>query len=217
MLHEIWTWENFSQLIFPGFCDSYISPDSFLNCQLCDEYDIAHFDDTAPEGFWDAYRNLVGKRAAELIGLATRKRQKGIVLGVEYAGLWSPQYYNFETDRLILNVVVCKKKLEEWILRHSRVFCDYLMRHWSSYPGFQSFVPNTFCKLKRSHYYDAIILEYFIRDSVMRAVSGRVKERWMEYMLYDYISETLTIDDVLKNVEEGNVKPAEKGGLPFAV
>ena len=212
MRGERLTWLSYSPVIFPGFNGSLIDPSVYIDHWVDEGYSYADFQDGVPDGFWNAYMNMVGERAAELIDVAVKKLQKGIILNAQFKELWSPNSYNTPaTDRLFLTLEVRKDKLENWILQHSRQFCDYLANHWTSHEGFTSIVPNTLVGLFKSPFREKITLEYFIREACLRL--GWNDMRDMEGRLYSFITEELDPALVEEFAYDGNVKPPVREGM----
>lgn len=65
----------------------------------------------------------------------------------------SPKEYNFETDKLIVNVEFRLRALEHWCLKDKpEKFNEYLKQNYSSYDGFISFTPNSIDAFKEKYF-----------------------------------------------------------------
>lgn len=67
-------------------------------------------------------------------------------MAIEGTGIWSPRYYNFDTDRLEMTITmqenwrdIMAEKVAGW--RGNKEIEKYICRHWHSCSGFISFMP----------------------------------------------------------------------------
>lgn len=183
-------WENSSTMIFPGFYDTYLSITEWVY-NLVDyySYDVRKLEENGEEvpeyylkswedfeeryvdphpKFYAAWEDYICKEYTRLMWERFLDRDKDhIITSMQYDHLWSPAYYNFETDKLVLRLTCNFDLLEKWIQEHLDDFRKYLKDVWSSYDGFISFVPNTYERLIDSIWYRKICLEYYIRGLMM--------------------------------------------------
>lgn len=74
-------------------------------------------------------------------------------VGVRKFRLDSPRYYNFETDKLVVNIEFNKRALEYWCLKNKPdKFNEYLKENYSSYDGFSSHTPNSIDAFKDEYF-----------------------------------------------------------------
>ena len=63
---------------------------------------------------------------------------------MQFINLSSPQYYNYDTDRLNIEIDVNLTKLKKYIKQNKTDFNQYLKDNFTSYDGFISFVENNY-------------------------------------------------------------------------
>lgn len=128
---------NHSTFIFEGFYESNLfNSDSeyYLSETLESPYEIKDF---------DKFQNTVGKRIANEVYYPCFCEEDSVVTDLDFVGIDSPQYYNYRTDRIILDVEVDLKKLEDFCFKdNADDFNKYLEDNFTSYDGFHSFVKN---------------------------------------------------------------------------
>ena len=134
-------YKNQSCEIFPGFYESILfNSDSeyYANEVLKDDDHPADYELKDFEGF----TSEVSKKAADLLHESI-VFDNSIIQSIDFEGLSSPKYYNFETDRLILKVKLDQRKLELFCFRQEKnAFDQYLKENFTSYDGFFSFIAN---------------------------------------------------------------------------
>lgn len=131
---------NFSSAIFHGFYDSDLyNGDSlyWLNENL-EEEDKGYYDFVG-----DSYKNFEEETARQCASaLYSNLKTEDLIQGIEYKGLSSPKYYNFETDKLILDIDCNVQGLIDYCKQNREDFNQYLQDNWKSRDGFMSFVPD---------------------------------------------------------------------------
>ena len=67
-----------------------------------------------------------------------------VIIDMDYAGMYSPRYYNYDTDRVLIDVDYNFIKLVKYC-RHTNKgkFNQYLKDNYTSYDGYISFVENS--------------------------------------------------------------------------
>ena len=161
---------NWSTQIFEGFYESMLwSSDSVLY--------LSEGEPEPPVGFYydlcdfDGYEKEVAEYAVHLIDSefsASWYDENKIIYGVRFLGIDSPQYYNFTTDKLEMEVDVDYEGLKKFCLETNREeFDDYLHEHFTSCDGFISFVDNSVKDFEsnletESDKYDQVMLEFYI-------------------------------------------------------
>ena len=137
------TYTNWSTDIFPGFYESYLyNSDTIYNINEAIEDDETPVDFT-DTGF-DEYCKDVACQVADLLAdaLSLYQDDQKIIKASRFKSLWSPKYYNFETDRIEFELDIDWDALVEWAKDESYLFESYLKDNFSSRSGFVSFVPN---------------------------------------------------------------------------
>ena len=75
------------------------------------------------------------------------------LIDIEAADIWSPKYYNFHQDELVMDVTMQKdwqkimaEKVEEWSVSNEAVK-DYISKHWRSFSGYVNFMPESLAEV----------------------------------------------------------------------
>ena len=75
------------------------------------------------------------------------------LIDIEAADIWSPKYYNFHQDELVMDVTMQKdwqkimaEKVEEWSVSNEAVK-DYIRKHWRSFSGYVNFMPESLAEV----------------------------------------------------------------------
>lgn len=205
-------WENWSTKIFPGFYYTFMSCSTWLEdlaerdcCEIyylekegkpVPDYLYRSLDDLiarevdACPGFYKGFEYLVAREWSILLWEAVTDAGLGsIITSMEYYGVWSPQYYNYATDRLQLELTCDFDKLESWIHEHEDDFKKYLKECWTSRDGFLSHVPNTIEELRESRYYRDTCIEYLLRYVMLHEDDVDTYYDTIECSMYEYLSE----------------------------
>lgn len=126
---------NWSTKIFEGFYESGLyNSDSEYNLSEGLEQDVEIKD-------FKSFTLTVANRIADEVYYDFFVDE--IVKDLDFVGIDSPQYYNYRTDRIILDVEVDLKKLEDYCFKdNAGDFNKYLEDNFTSYDGFHSFVKN---------------------------------------------------------------------------
>lgn len=133
-------YSNSSCKVFGGFYES----------NLYDSDTLYNFErDELPKGFcWefkkDGYEKFCKETCEDWVdAMNDNFDENPLEMELKYIGMWSPKYYNYSTDKLNLEVKVNLAKLKKFCWKDNRdEFDEYLNKHWSSYDGFISFIPN---------------------------------------------------------------------------
>jgi len=140
---------NLFPLISVGMYNSNIDSDSiFSDFEINDDKEngYIHFDS---DYFWnnfknDLYKKRIGELASEYIGNKL-ENEDGIVINIKCGKIYSPKYYNFSTDEMVLEVTYPKGKILKLINdKYSEDFDKFLKDNYSSYDGFTSFTSNNY-------------------------------------------------------------------------
>lgn len=92
---------------------------------------------------------------------------------MKFVCVHSPRFYNFETDKLEIEVDFDEKKLEEYCLKQKREeFQIYLNDNFTSYSSFISFVPTNIPEFLESKYKWDVMIEFYLLDNV--------NDRWLD-------------------------------------
>lgn len=161
---------NWSTQIFEGFYESILWDSDAI-------YNLVDFEPEPPNGYYydlcdfDGYMKGVAEYAVHLIDSefsASWYDENKIIYGVRFLGIISPQYYNFTTDKLEMEVDVDYERLKKFCLETNREeFDEYLNENFTSRDGFISFVDNNVHDFElnletESDKYDQVMLEFYI-------------------------------------------------------
>lgn len=139
---------NLFPIISVGMYNSNISPD-----EIFDDYTInddkengyIHFDS---EYYWDNFQNdKYKKRIAELAGEYLNGKivsLNGTEITIKCRHIFSPSYYNFSTDEIVIDVTYNKRKLLQVAKDERDQFEAFLKAKYTSYDGFASFTSNNY-------------------------------------------------------------------------
>lgn len=153
--------------IFEGFYESGLyNSDTEYKFNFCrtegePEYELKDF---------DGFKNAVGEGATDL--LCPMLERDGFIKNVKFAGISSPRYYNFTTDRLLIDMDVDFDALKAWVLEteeRREGFNAYLKKNYTSYDGFCSFVDNNVEGFFENSYgdYKDVLIDYYLLVAIL--------------------------------------------------
>ena len=138
---------NWSTVIFPGYYDSILYNSDTMYSFNEDMEDLPEgktYDIEKWEDFTTDVNKQVTKKLDELCACYD------VLTGINYLGMSSPKYYNYETDSLNLEVSYNIRKLFKFCFKTAvEDFKKYLHNNFTSYDGFMSFIPNNLEESKR--------------------------------------------------------------------
>ena len=173
---------NWSTRIFSGFYESelYNSDTEYhLNELLQDE--------DHPETYeldFEPYQQAVSEFAVELLkDYCITYAADEIINSMDFVRLSSPRYYNFETDKLVIDVDLNVTKLKSYIKKHRADFNQYLKDNFTSYDGFISFVSNNYDDFMNGYTDDKerslnVMLEYYILRCIYGCKWSEIDDNW---------------------------------------
>lgn len=164
------TFRNFKTTLFEGFYESDLYNSDTLYCKA-EEMNI-------PEGYeldvhdFKGFENEVGEKAVEF--LRDCLEDDDVIHSMSFKDIDSPSYYNFETDKLLIDINFNEAALKEYCLgMYVEEFADYLRENYTSYDGFTSFVPNNVQDFKK-----------FLMEK-----DGRAYDMMLEFYLIEHLDE----------------------------
>jgi hypothetical protein len=116
---------------FPGFYNSLIDGDYEIENYLQDEnleYDQIDFD-------FNKYKNHVAYYSCDFM---EKELSDFGVISILFENVYSPKYYNFETDSVNCEITINPVKINEYIYSNYHEFVDYLHNRYKSCSGFIS-------------------------------------------------------------------------------
>lgn len=139
---------NWDTKIFAGFYDSFLyNSDMLYNLtteseNLTDKEYYDFYDDEQGVYTFEKYQQAVAKACVKALFSNIVQGSNDIIKDMQFVALQSPRFYNFETDKLEMSVLIDWDKLVEWVKDNCFDFSKYLQDNFTSYDGFMSFVPN---------------------------------------------------------------------------
>ena len=133
--YEYWQWDG---RLFPGFYNSIL-----LDSETINEWEDADRDrgDLKENQYYEiapAYFEKIGKAATKL--LFHYIKDDGIIQKMTFQKFNSPEYYNFETDRLVIDLSIDFEKLKKWAVENETELIKHVDDTLSDRPGFVSYV-----------------------------------------------------------------------------
>lgn len=130
---------------------------------------------------FDGFKNKVGEAATEL--LRPMLERDGFARDVRFAGISSPMYYNYTTDKLLVEMDIDFGALREWVLgSESRRdgFGKYLAENYTSRSGFLSFVSNTVDGYFSESYdrYQDVLIDYYLLSRIGGSYKPDYEDVW---------------------------------------
>lgn len=157
-------YSNWSTRIFEGFYESNLfnsDTEYYLNQCLQDDEHPEEYEIDFPAYTQDVARETVNILEDYCIN------EDGIIKSMTFAELYSPRYYNYETDKLIIDMDVDIVKLEQYIKENKEDFNQYLRDNFTSRSGFWSFIEDNYPAflIQRKEEQDRtlqVMIEYYI-------------------------------------------------------
>ena len=186
-------YQNWSTEIFQGFHESEL-----YNSNT--EYDFNANDEQVFElQDWKGFTQAVAKAHAGLL-FDNLEQKEQIITAIEYKGLYSPKYYNFETDKLELVIDCDIEALKTYCFKDNCGDFDlYLYENFTSYDGFISFIPNNLKEFYVKYKDDTerlqnVMIEFYLLRNLDLETYRYATVEYAQDCLYDY----------MKPVEAGN-------------
>ena len=186
-------YQNWSTEIFQGFHESEL-----YNSNT--EYDFNANDEQVFElQDWKGFTQAVAKAHAGLL-FDNLEQKEQIITAIEYKGLYSPKYYNFETDKLELVIDCDIEALKTDCFKDNCGDFDlYLYENFTSYDGFISFIPNNLKEFYVKYKDDTerlqnVMIEFYLLRNLDLETYRYATVEYAQDCLYDY----------MKPVEAGN-------------
>lgn len=182
-------YQNWSTEIFQGFYESEL-----YNSDT--EYSFNTNYDEDEQGFelqdWEGFTQAVAKEHADLL-FDNLEQKEQIIKSIEYKGLYSPKYYNFETDKLDLIVDCDVEALKKYCFEDNKdEFDTYLHDNFTSYDGFISFVPNNAKEFMLKYEDDTerllnVMIEFYILQNLDLETYRYATVEYAQDCLYDHM------------------------------
>ena len=181
-------YQNWSTEIFQGFYESELynsNTEYSFNTNSDDEQRYELQD-------WEGFTQAVARAHADLL-FDNLKQKEQIIKSIEYKGLYSPRYYNFETDKLNLIIDCDVEALKKYCFEDNKAEFDvYLHDNFTSYDGFISFVPNNVKEFMSEYEDDTermlnVMIEYYLLENLDLETYEYATVEYAQDCLYDYM------------------------------
>lgn len=164
---------NWDTKIFAGFYDSFLyNSDMLYNLtmeseNLTDKEYYDFYDDEQGVYTFEKYQQAVAKECVKALFSNIVQGSNDIIKDMQFVALQSPRFYNFETDKLEIEISLDWDKLLIWTQENDGVFNKYLHDEFTSRDGFTSFVPNNYNEFMSNLQDDferlsQVIIEFYI-------------------------------------------------------
>ena len=207
---------NWSTSIFEGFYESRLYNS---DCPL-----LTNFDE---------FESRVGEYATDLMYESLPIPDFTLIKKMDFVGIVSPKFYNFDTDRLMIEITYDDDALASYCFEHNRnEFEIYLRQNFTSYDGFHSFIANNIPEFKEqmedeepsgwSDRCSQVMLEFYLLQTLnLEGIRNRVAdfayEEMFKYLPEPELSEgeCAMIDSWVKSVgsKEKAIELLEENGL----
>lgn len=167
---------NWDTKIFFGFYESILYSSDTLYNMSCDNelkddefYDF--YDDEQGNYTYAQYEQAVAKDCVNALFANLVQGSNDIIKDMQFVALHSPAYYNFETDKLEMEITVDWDKLLIWVQENCGKFNQYLHDEFTSCSGFTSFIPNNYneffdCLQDDFERLSQVIIEFYILQNL---------------------------------------------------
>ena len=163
---------------FGGYVNTYFDPDSDIDSILYDELREGYLNVDSVESIdiseifdINMYMQDMSNEIIDIVN--TYFSSENIPLTLEYVNTYSPKYYNFDTDNIVVNIEFCKDYFNKLIQNDD--FKQYVNTNYSSSEGFISFI-------------DVNTYNWTFQDNQLSII--------LDYLLQDNLLETLCIDNI---------------------
>ena len=143
---------NMTSNLFPCVCvamyETVLSPNFYL--ESMNEGDDPYYYTTLD---WSDWKTELTKQAQEYIDAnVIGSLQDYGLLKIEADHIWSPKYYNYHNDELVMTITmqqgwqqIMAQKVQEW--QNNEAVKKYISTYWRSYSGYVNFMPETLAEV----------------------------------------------------------------------
>ena len=199
-MKENYSYCNDSTVIMPGFYESvlfYSDKLYYENMNLKTECEAngEEFTELDIDDF-QAYMDEVCKSITDNLIAPMLTEDSNICDKVEFDYVSSPRYYNFTTDKIVMNLNIDLDALKEFVLNNEHYyngFDNYLKAHYTSRDGFCSFVANNIDDFFKENEYTDVLIDYYLLTKIYGYANVVDMER--EYTETSYENDMIEIAD----------------------
>lgn len=143
---------NMTSNLFPCVCvamyETILSPNFYL--ESMNEGDDPYYYTTLD---WSDWKTELTKQAQEYIDAnVIGSLQDYGLLKIEADHIWSPKYYNYHQDELVMTITmqpgwqqIMAQKVQEW--QNNEAVKKYISTNWHSYDGYINYMPETLAEV----------------------------------------------------------------------
>lgn len=196
----------YETIIDPRYMESYEYNDAYGMRNYIEEFGI----DFSPEDMeidYPKFKNDIAKYFVKNF----KKYIPGWIISMEFQEVVSPQFYNFETDRIFVDIETSpdyKNIILDFINKHYDEVEEYIKKYHSSRDGYVSFMSNKIedwiNDIKNNDNVDHRIISEILK---MQFLFEILPDHYGIYSLKDYneyeIAEELFLDGILENTYIG--------------
>lgn len=190
-MFEKYEWTQCDYSLFPGF----------YNSVLDGNYIVEYYSPDADDRIYDfpdqqSYRKF-GQEVCDYLVHEIQHRYvyswhsplKRMIRRMKFKRLFSPQFYNFETDRLIIDCEINKWEIVRYIFNNKHKFEMYLREHYTTCSGFVSFVKNSLAGiLNQPEYFWNVALDFiFLQETEIEEEVDDICEELVHRFALDYL------------------------------
>ena len=195
------TYNTWSYKVFEGFYESNLfNSDNLLDIEYTHKqegylkenqsYDIDNFQefkkDVADNAVYELFNTLANN---------------DIIKSMKLKDVYSPKYYNFETDSLIIKMDINLRALKTFCFKTNKdMFNKYLKENFTSYDGFLSFVDNNIKDFINTYKTTIdknreinVMIEYYLLTQINNTLDcdNFDCDNSYQYSIYEYANESL--------------------------
>lgn len=192
-------YNNWSYKIFEGFYESRLYNNDSLYWITQNDKDEGYLKDNQYYDIdnFEVFKKEVAENAVnELLNILPDNE---IIQDMKLKDIYSPKYYNYETDSLIIDIKLNLTKLKKYCFNtHKKEFNQYLKDNFSSYDGFISYISNNINDFKIEYYNPHnekeknVMIEYYLLSQIYESNSSKDFEGFetsYHSRLYDDVNE----------------------------
>lgn len=195
-----YTYNQYNTDIFEGFYNSYLLNDDMISdIEYSDRlegylkedqnYDIDNIED---------YKKEVATNTVHFLYESLENHD--ILKSMELKKVYSPKYYNYETDSLIIDVDIDMKKLEDHCFNLKKdAFNKYLKDNFTSHDGFISYISNNVIDFKEDYKNSTSkdleinsMIDFYILTQINNSDTNFSDDTSYHTKLYESIYETIS-------------------------
>lgn len=192
-MKENYSYCDDSRVIMPGFYESVL----FYSDKLYEEnIDYKSYCEDNEQEFveqdiddFKAYMDEVCKSITDNLIAPMLTEDSNICDKVEFDHVSSPRYYNFTTDKIVMNLNIDLDALKEFILNNEHYyngFDKYLKAHYTPRDGFCSFVANNIDDFFNENEYMDVLIDYYLLTKIYGYTNVVDMEREYAETSYEY-------------------------------